>query len=145
MSAALTVRIQRTADGFALPQRRSAADAGWDCYAAQAITVEPDAVALVSLGFSVEFDPSWAMLVLPRSGLAKHGISLSNSPGLVDASYRGVVSALVINHSPTVYAISRGDRICQVIFVPVPAVTWVETEHLSESERGSGGFGSTGR
>ncbi len=145
MSAPLSVRIQRTAACFALPQRRSIADAGWDCYAAEAITVEPSAVALVSLGFAVEFDPSWALLVLPRSGLAKHGISLSNSPGLVDASYRGIISALVINHSPTPYAINRGDRICQIMFVPVPTVEWLEAESLSESERGSGGFGSTGR
>ena len=140
----LSVKIQRLENCFALPSRRDRQDAGWDCYAAENTLLLPRTIGKVSLGFSLEIPEQWAVLLLPRSGLASRGITLSNSPGLIDSSYRGTVSALVSNLSDEPFTIKRGDRICQLVFMPVPDVHWQETAELSATQRGAGGFGSTG-
>ncbi len=140
----LPVNIQRLDNCYALPARRDRQDAGWDCYAAEDALLLPRTIGRIPLGFSLEIPEDWAVLLLPRSGLASKGITLSNSPGLIDASYRGPVCALVFNQSDEAFTVRRGDRICQLVFLPVPDVQWQETEELSATERGSGGFGSTG-
>jgi dUTP pyrophosphatase len=140
----LPVKIKRLDRCFALPSRKDRQDAGWDCYAAEDSLLLPHAGGKVSLGFSLEIPADWAVLLLPRSGLASRGVTLSNSPGLIDSSYRGTVCALVSNHSGEPFTIQRGDRICQLVFLPVPEVHWQEAEELSMTQRGSGGFGSTG-
>ncbi|WP_038026028.1 dUTP diphosphatase [Synechococcus sp. PCC 7336] len=140
----LSVKIQRLNTCYALPSRRDRQDAGWDCYAAGDSLLLPRTIGKVSLGFSLEIPPQWAVMLLPRSGLASRGITLSNSPGLIDASYRGPVCALVSNLSDEPFTIRRGDRICQLVFLPVPEVHWQQAEELSVTARGAGGFGSTG-
>ena len=140
----LPVKIQRLDNCHALPARRDRQDAGWDCYAAEDALLLPRTIGKIPLGFSLEIPEDWAVLLLPRSGLASKGITLSNSPGLIDASYRGPVCALVFNQSDEAFTVRRGDRICQLVFLPVPDVRWQETEELSVTARGSGGFGSTG-
>ncbi|MEM9511871.1 MAG: dUTP diphosphatase [Cyanobacteria bacterium P01_E01_bin.48] len=143
-SLLLAVKIQRSDTCYELPSRRDRRDAGWDCYAAENATVPAGGMAKVSLGFSMELPADWAALLLPRSGLAVRGITLSNAPGLIDSSYRGLVAALVSNYGSEPLEIARGDRICQMAFLPVPNVSWQETQQLSVTERGAGGFGSTG-
>ncbi|MGK7907595.1 MAG: dUTP diphosphatase [Synechococcus sp.] len=140
----LPVKIQRLDNCHALPSRRDRQDAGWDCYAAEEVLLLPRTIGKVPLGFSLEIPEDWAVLLLPRSGLASKGITLSNSPGLIDASYRGPVCALVFNQSDEPFTVRKGDRVCQLVFMPVPDVLWQVTEELSTTVRGSGGFGSTG-
>ena len=140
----LSVKIQRLENCVSLPSRRNRQDAGWDCYAAEDAVLLPHTIGKVSLGFSLEIPEQWAVLLLPRSGLASRGITLSNSPGLIDSSYRGTVAALVTNLNEEPFTISRGDRICQLVFLPVPEVHWQEATELSVTQRGTGGFGSTG-
>lgn len=140
----LAVKIQRLDTCYQLPSRRDRRDAGWDCYAAEAAIVPAGGIAKVSLGFAMEMPEDWAALLLPRSGLASRGVTLSNSPGLIDSSYRGTVAALVSNHGADDFEIGRGDRVCQLAFMPVPEVNWQESAQLSTTDRGAGGFGSTG-
>lgn len=99
----------------------------------------------MATGLAIAIPEGWAGLVIPRSGHARnHGIGLVNSPGLIDAGYRGEISVLLVNHGDEAVTFERGDRIAQLAIIEIPAIEWVESEDLDESERGSGGFGSTG-
>lgn len=99
----------------------------------------------ISVGFSMELDPSVAALILPRSGLStKHNITVANAPGLIDADYRGEVKVCLLNRNIEPYTVTSGDRIAQMILTPVITGVLEVAETLSETERGSGGFGSTG-
>src|SRR5690606_22577013 len=90
--------------------------------------------------------PGFAGLVLPRSGHARrHGVGVVNGPGLIDSGYRGEITVLLINHGHDPVSFAAGDRIAQLVIVPVPDVTWVEVDELDETPRGAGGFGSSGR
>ncbi len=101
---------------------------------------------MVPTGVAVAIPPGYAGLVLPRSGhAARHGVGLVNAPGLIDAGYRGEIRVLLINHGDEVVTFERGDRVAQLVITPVPAVVWREVAELPVSERGAGGFGSTGR
>lgn len=139
--------VRRLAATATLPTRATAGDAGLDLYASEAAQVGPGERASVGTGIAIEIPEGHAGLVLPRSGwAARHGISLVNAPGLIDAGYRGEVRVLLLNtdrEGP--FEISEGDRIAQLLVVPFAALEPVETEALAESERGKGGFGSTGR
>ncbi len=130
-----------------MPTRAHAEDAGLDLYAAEAVTV-PAAGGRIDVGtaIAVEIPPGHAGLVLPRSGNArKHGITLTNAPGLIDAGYRGELRVLVLNTDPSEpFEIAVGDRIAQLVVVAVAIAAPVETESLDESERGQRGFGSSG-
>jgi dUTP pyrophosphatase len=131
-----------------LPSRANPGDAGLDLYAAEAATVEPaGGRASIGTGLAVEIPPGHAGLVLPRSGLAaRHGITLSNSPGLVDSGYRGELRVLLINTDPVAaFTVEPGDRVAQLLLVAFDETVPAEAEGLSESRRGTGGFGSTGR
>ena len=138
--------VQRLAPDVPLPQRARSGDAGLDLAANADVQVGPGERALVPTGLAVAIPEGHAGLVLPRSGLAsKHGLSLANAPGLIDAGYRGEVTVSVINHDRReAYRIRRGERIAQLVIVAVPAVTLREVDELPASERGEGGFGSTG-
>lgn len=128
-----------------LPSYGSAGAAGMDLHAAENTTVWSHTSALVSTGIRVAVPEGYELQVRPRSGLAlKHMISVLNTPGTVDSDYRGVVGVILINHSDTPFSVSVGDRIAQAVLCPVARCEWVRVESLDSTDRGSGGFGSTG-
>ena len=127
------------------PVRAHAGDAGVDLYARRGGTLEPGAWDMVPTGVAVAIPDGFAGLVTPRSGLAaRHGISVLNSPGVVDAGYRGEVRVILVNLGEEPFSFTRGDRIAQMVVVPVAAVTFDVVDELPDSARGEGGFGSTG-
>jgi dUTP pyrophosphatase len=120
-------------------------DAGADLLSTEEFYLAPNRSKLVSTGTAIALPDGYAAFVMPRSGLAaKHGITVLNSPGVVDAGYRGEIKVLLINHGSEVYKVSRGDKIAQLVIMPVVHAEFVSYENLDESERGDGGFGSTG-
>lgn len=129
-----------------LPRYARAGDAGLDLFAARAVTIEPGARALVETGIAVAIPAGHAGFVVPRSGLAlRHGLTVLNTPGLIDAGYRGEVKVLLVNHDrDAAVTVSRGDRIAQLVIQKVEQADLVEVDVLQESDRGAGGFGSTG-
>lgn len=150
MTAAL--RIQRLDHGrdLPLPAYETPGAAGLDLRAALAadapLDLAPGAMAMVPTGLCVALPPGHEGQVRPRSGLAaKHGITVLNAPGTVDSDYRGEVKVVLINHGPVPVRISRGDRVAQLVVAPVTQVEIVEDNNLGETDRGAGGFGSTGR
>jgi dUTP pyrophosphatase len=137
-------------EGLALPAYQSAHAAGLDLVAAvpddAPMILAPGKYALVPTGLTIALPPGYEAQVRPRSGLAaKHGVTVLNSPGTVDADYRGEICVLLINHGATPFPIRRGERIAQMVIAPVTQVELVAVAALSATERGSGGFGSTGR
>jgi dUTP pyrophosphatase len=121
-------------------------DAGADLVAAEAVVLEPGTRATVGTGVSIALPNGYVAFVVPRSGLAmKHGITIVNSPGTVDAGYRGELRVTLLNtDARESYAIAAGARIAQLIVMPIPSVRFIEVERLPGSDRGEGGFGSTG-
>lgn len=142
----MRISVKRLDPDLPLPHYARASDAGLDLHAAQRVVIEPGARALVGTGLAVAIPPGWAGLVLPRSGLAlRHGVTVLNAPGLIDAGYRGEVKVLLVNHDPRATAtLERGERVAQLIVQTVASVELVEVDELPASERGGGGFGSTG-
>lgn len=130
----------------ALPVYAHPGDAGADLVAAEDVVLGPGERATVPTGLRIALPNGYVGFVVPRSGLAaKHGLTIVNSPGTVDAGYRGEIRVTLLNTDPREsYAIATGDRIAQLIVMAVPAVRFVEVERLPGSERGEGGFGSTG-
>jgi dUTP pyrophosphatase len=140
------VLVHRLDPGLPLPARARADDAGLDLYAAEGVTIEPGGRALVPTGIALAIPPGYAGFVLPRSGLAlRHGVTKLNTPGLIDSGYRGEVKVLLINHDRSVATIARGDRIAQLVVQRVEPIELTEVDELPPSQRGAGGFGSTGR
>lgn len=121
-------------------------DAGADLIASEAVRLEPGQRALVGTGVRIALPEGYAAFVVPRSGLAtKHGITIVNSPGTVDAGYRGEIKVTLLNTDTTsAYDIAVGDRIAQLLVMPVARARFIPVEELPESVRGTGGFGSTG-
>jgi dUTP pyrophosphatase len=139
------VQIQQLDAALPLPAYARPGDAGLDLYAAETVTLAPGARALVPTGIALAIPPGFAGLVLPRSGLAlRHGVTVLNTPGLIDAGYRGEVKALLVNHGPESVTLQRGDRIAQLVVQRVEHVTLEPVRDLAPSARGTGGFGSTG-
>jgi dUTP pyrophosphatase len=130
-----------------LPTAAHEHDAGLDLRSVEPCDIAPGERALVPVGLAVAIPPGHAGLVIPRSGLAaRHGITILNAPGLVDAGYRGELLVAMLNTDrDEPFAIEVGDRIAQLVIVAVPAVRPVQANALSHSARGEGGFGSTGR
>jgi len=143
----VTLPVQRLTATAKLPTRATNGDAGLDLYASEPARLEPGARVSVGTGIAVEIPNGYAGLVLPRSGwAANHGISLVNAPGLIDAGYRGEVRVLLLNTDrDDAFEISEGDRVAQLLVVPFASLDPVEADSLAESDRGEGGFGSTGR
>ena len=134
--------------GLPLPSYATVDAAGLDLLAAVAEPIElaPGARRLVPTGISIALPPGYEAQLRPRSGLAlKHGVTLLNSPGTIDADYRGEVGVILINLGEAPFHLQRGDRIAQLVIAPVARLAWRESETLPESTRGAGGFGSTGR
>jgi dUTP diphosphatase len=131
---------------FHLPEFAHPGDAGADLTAAESLTLEPGARALVGTGLSLAIPDGYAGLVMPRSGLAiRSGVTVINAPGLIDAGYRGEVKVALINHSDTACTIERGDRIAQLVIVGIERPSYVEVDVLDDTDRAAGGFGSSGR
>lgn len=143
----MIVAFQRLSEAAREPERANEHDAGWDLRAAEAATIFPGERASVGTGIAVAIPEGYAGLVLPRSGLAaRHGIALVNAPGLIDSGYRGEVRVLLLNTDRAEsFVIALGDRIAQLVITELPEVEFAETDSLSETARGTGGFGSTGR
>jgi len=128
-----------------LPAYAREDDAGLDLYAAETVTLAPGARGLVPTGIALAIPPGFAGFVLPRSGLAlRHGVTCLNTPGLIDAGYRGEVKVLLINHGHEPVTLSRGERIAQLVVQRVERVALIPVTELAPSARGAGGFGSTG-
>ncbi|MFI4966209.1 MAG: dUTP diphosphatase [Caulobacterales bacterium] len=147
-----TVPIVRLphAEGLPLPAYETAQAAGMDLRAAvpddAPLTLRPGARFPVPTGLAFALPPGFEGQVRPRSGLAfKHGVTCLNSPGTVDADYRGEVKVILINLGEEDFVIRRGERIAQLVIAPVVQATWAEVESLGDTVRGAGGFGSTGR
>jgi dUTP pyrophosphatase len=141
------LRFTRLSREVIPPTRAHPGDAGYDLHAAEGATLGPGERASISTGIALEIPEGWAGLVLPRSGLAaRHGITLTNSPGLIDAGYRGEVRVLLLNTDRAeAFEIKAGDRIAQLMLVRHSVPQLDEVEELEESARGGDGFGSTGR
>jgi dUTP pyrophosphatase len=137
-------------EGLALPAYQTAHAAGLDLLAAvpqdQPLTLAAGTYALVPTGLAIALPPGFEAQVRPRSGLAaKHGVTVLNSPGTIDADYRGEILVALINHSASDFTIRRGERIAQMVIAPVVQAELVPVATLTSTARGSGGFGSTGR
>ena len=134
-------------ENITLPQKMSDSASGYDLHAAviEPLTLHPGERALVPTGFSLSMPPGLEAQIRPRSGLAyKHGITALNSPGTIDADYRGEIKVLLINHGQSLFTILRNERIAQMVFQIVPQILLSEVGELTETARGEGGFGHTG-
>jgi dUTP pyrophosphatase len=143
----MNLRVRRLAASAKLPTRATQGDAGLDLFASEGCRLAPGERTSIGTGIAIEVPEGHAGLVLPRSGwAARHGIALVNSPGLIDAGYRGEVRVLLLNTDrEEPFEVSEGDRIAQLLVVPFSNLEPIEVDALTESERGAGGFGSTGR
>ena len=141
------MKFTRLAEAARAPEQAHDGDAGYDLFAAEAAAIEPGRRASVGTGVAVAIPDGCAGLVLPRSGLAaRHGITLPNAPGLIDAGYRGEVRVLLLNTDPDQpFDVAVGDRIAQLLIVRFEAPALEEVAELDPTARGTGGFGSTGR
>ena len=121
-------------------------DAGVDLRSVERIVLKPQERAMVATGLAIALPEGYAGFILPRSGLAaKHGISIVNAPGLIDSNYRGELKVILLNTDPdNSFTIEIGDRIAQLIVMPVPTINFEQVEELTESQRGESGFGSSG-
>ena len=152
MSATIKVDIRQLphGEGLPLPAYQSAHAAGLDLLAAvpesAPLVLAPGKHAMVPTALAIALPEGFEAQVRPRSGLAaKHGVTVLNSPGTIDADYRGEIQVILINHGPEAFTIRRGERIAQMVIAPVVQAKLVATASLDETDRGSGGFGSTGR
>ena len=150
MSATVDIKITRLAHGedLALPAYESVQAAGMDLRAAVADTIyiDPGARTLVPTGIAIALPSGFEAQVRPRSGLAlQQGVTVLNTPGTVDADYRGEIGVILINHGTEMFVVNRGERIAQLIIAPVTQGVWREVDDLDEITRGTGGFGSSGQ
>jgi dUTP pyrophosphatase len=148
--SAPTVAVVRLpeAEGLPLPAYMSAGAAGADVVAAlrEDLVLAPGARALVPTGLALEVPPGYEVQVRPRSGLAhRHGVTLLNTPGTIDSDYRGPLGVILVNLGSEPFVVRRGERIAQLVVAPVARAAFREADLLGASERGPGGFGSTGR
>jgi len=144
----IEIRLKRLPHGEGLPLPSYATEhaAGLDVVAAESVLLEPGARLAVATGFAIAIPIGYEVQVRPRSGLAlKHGITCLNTPGTIDADYRGEVKVILANLGSEPFAVARGERIAQLVPAPVQHARFAEVEELDETVRGHGGFGSTGR
>ena len=145
----LRIKILKNGFGLPLPKYESEGAAGMDLLAAidaiKKIKILPGRAEMIPTGIAVALPLGFEAQIRPRSGLAaKNGITILNSPGTIDSDYRGEISAMLINHSKINFEIERGMRIAQMVITPVVQFNLIETQYLDKTERGGGGFGSTG-
>ncbi|WP_350455250.1 dUTP diphosphatase [Slackia heliotrinireducens] len=146
MSQKLRVPIKKLAEDAVVPSYAYDGDAGVDLRATESLVLKPFERALVATSLAVAIPEGYAGLVMPRSGLAiKHGISVVNAPGLIDSHYRGELKVILINLDPKEdFEINVGDRIAQLVIAKVENVDWQPVDELDATDRGAGGFGSSG-
>lgn len=145
--SAVPVEVKRLphGEGLPLPAYATNGAAGMDIVAAEDVSIAPGARHAVATGLAVAIPQGFEIQVRPRSGLAlKHGITVPNTPGTIDSDYRGELKVIMINHGDSEFAIVRGDRVAQLVLAPVTQGAWIEVEELDATDRGAGGFGSTG-
>ena len=141
----LKILDSRLGTEFPLPEYATEGSAGMDVVSAEDVTIAPGARHPVATGLAMAIPQGYEIQVRPRSGLAfKHGITVPNTPGTIDSDYRGELKVLLINHGAESFSISRGDRVAQLVLAPVVQAGWDEVDELDATERGAGGFGSTG-
>ena len=142
----ITLQLKKLDASLPTPRYAHEGDAGLDIYAAEDVTLQPGQRAMVPTGIAIAIPQGYAGFVQPRSGLAaKQGITIVNTPGLIDSGYRGEVKVIALNtDSANTVQLKRGERIAQLVIQAVPVVTLEEVDELGSTERGSGGFGSSG-
>lgn len=141
----MEIPLTRLDFALPIPKHHHPGDAGVDLYAREPAKLGPEEWKMVPTGVAVAIPEGYVGLVSPRSGLAaRHGIGVANGPGVVDSGYRGELTVILINHGREPVAIERGERIAQLVVVPVESVKFIEVDRLPDSVRGDGGFGSTG-
>ncbi len=141
----VTVKILRDSPDIVLPEYATPQSAGMDLRANEGLVLRPGEIAGVGTGIRVELPAGYEAQIRPRSGLAlKHGVTLPNTPGTIDADYRGEIRVILVNLGGAPFEIKKGDRIAQMVVAPVTRVVWQPAQALAESERGEGGFGHTG-
>ncbi|HEY0960000.1 MAG TPA: dUTP diphosphatase [Novosphingobium sp.] len=132
-------------EGLELPEYATEGAAGMDVLAAEDVMLPPGGRHPVATGLAVAIPQGYEIQVRPRSGLAlKHGITVPNTPGTIDSDYRGELKVILINHGTEPFTIRRGDRIAQLVLAPVVRLSWLRVDELDQTQRGEGGFGSTG-
>ena len=144
----ISVQVKRleNADGLPLPAYETEGAAGMDLRAAEGFVLKPGTRCLMPTGLAIALPEGFEAQVRPRSGLAvSHGVTVLNAPGTIDSDYRGEIKIPLINHGDKDFNIARGDRIAQLVVAPVSRAAWIETQELDATERGAGGFGSSGR
>ncbi|WP_046215407.1 dUTP diphosphatase [Paenibacillus wulumuqiensis] len=147
LSIKVEIKTLPGSEGLELPRRMSELASGYDLYASvtEPMTLEPGSRALVPTGIALAMPAGLEAQIRPRSGLAyKHGITCLNTPGTIDADYRGEIKVLLINLGQEPFVINRGERVAQMVFQTVPDTDLIQVEELSETVRGAGGFGHTG-
>jgi dUTP pyrophosphatase len=142
----INVKILKVDKELPTPKYAHHGDAGMDVYSAEDYVLKPSEKKIFSTGLKFEIPEGYELQVRPRSGLAaKYGITVLNSPGTLDFQYRGILGVILINHSKEDFEVKRGERIAQIVFNKFETAELIEVDELSETTRGEGGFGSTGR
>lgn len=138
------VKITKIHENAVIPTYAHDSDAGADIYAVEDITIKPNSTEIIPTGIKIEIPLGYEIQIRPRSGLsAKTKLRIANAPGTIDAEYRGEIGVIMTNTGNLSHTINKGDKIAQMVIMPVPMIKWIETEELSETERGEGGYGST--
>ena len=146
MSIRIEVKRLPGTEDLPLPAYQTEHAAGMDLIASEGLTIAPGERTTVGTGLTVAIPENHEAQIRPRSGLAlKHGVTLVNTPGTIDADYRGEIRVILINHGGESFVVERGERIAQMVFAPVSRAIWDVVEELPDTERGEGGFGSTGK
>ena len=142
----MRLKVKRLSPAAILPSRAHPGDAGLDLFAAIDLEIPPGETRLVKTGIAVKLPGGTEAQVRPRSGLAlKHSVTVLNTPGTIDEGYRGEVGVILVNHGRDAFAVRQGMKVAQLVVQPTLAVDVEEATHLDDTERGSGGFGSTGQ
>lgn len=140
----IDVKVQKIHEDAVIPEYAHATDAGADIYAIEDMTIKPHATVLVGTGLKVAVPAGYEIQIRPRSGMSlKTAMRVANTPGTIDAGYRGEVYVIMENTGNLTYNISKGDKVAQMVIMPVPMINWIETNELDNTDRGEGGFGST--
>lgn len=146
LNSDVVLRVKRVSELAKMPAYAHAGDAGMDLFSIEERVIEPGETALVGTGIAVELPPDTEAQVRPRSGLAlNHSITVLNTPGTIDEGYRGEIKVILINHGRSSFKVERHMKIAQMVIKPVLRAEVLEVDELTDSDRGDGGFGSTGR
>lgn len=138
------VKVQKIHEDAIIPEYAHVTDAGADIYAIEDVAVKPHTTVLVKTGLKVAIPTGYEIQIRPRSGMSlKTSMRVANTPGTIDAGYRGEVCVIMENTGNLTYNIAKGDRVAQMVIMPVPMINWIETNELDDTDRGEGGFGST--